>query len=223
MPRTSPKFRIFLERAHLREVGVPTLLTSVVLVVAAMTMLGNNVSSLRGSYGWVQRSNNVLLDISEINTLVMGVDMTVRGYALTDSPDFLVYEADNVNRLNESIDALDRLALDDPGLKANVVKLRGLVAKQDELFSGLSSLGPGHAKEVGAAIADPAKRETRYAVQRLLTAIHDREIKRLAARQQAADHDVTHAFNLALGLVAFAFVAGAVGFAMTILGRRTMA
>ena len=202
---------------------MPTLLASIVLVVAAMTMLGNNVSSLRGSYGWVQRSNNVLLDISEINTLVMGIDMAVRGYALTDNPDFLVYEANTAKRLNATNDDLAKLASDDPGLKANVVKLRGLVAKQDELFSGLSKLGPGHAKEIGAAIADPAKRETRYAVQRLLTVIHDREVKRLAARQQAADHDVTHAFMLALGLVALAFVAGAVGFAMTILGRRTLA
>jgi CHASE3 domain sensor protein len=219
MPLTPRKFRDFLDRASLREVGVPTLLAAVVLFVAAMSMLGNNVSALRESYGWVQRSNNVLLDIAEINTLVMGVDMTVRGYALTDKPDFLLYEADNRHRLGIAIDNLASLASDDPGQSVSIVKLRALVARQEEVFVQLSSLGPGHAKDVAAAIIDPATREKRYAVQRALTALHDDEIKRLAARQREADRQVSHAFNLALGIVVFASIAGALGIALMLYGR----
>jgi CHASE3 domain sensor protein len=221
MPRTPPKFRNFLERAGLRDIGLPMLLAAAVLFVSAMAMLGANVSALRESYGWVQRSNSALLDIAEINTLVMGIDMCVRGYALTDNPDFLVYEADNRNRLGIAIDKLASLVADDPGQSASIAKLRALVAKQEELFSQLASLGAGHAKDVAAVIVDPAKRKIRHAAQDTLTAMHDGEMKLLAARQQVAARQVSHTFNLALGIVAFAFAAGVVGFALTLFGRRT--
>jgi len=210
-----------IARGHLREIGVPTVLAAIVVFVSAMATLGSNVSALRQSFGWVQRSNSILLEMAEINTLVMGIDMTVRGYALTDNPDFLVYEADNRDRLGIAIDDIAKLASDDPGLSANIVKLRLLVARQEEIYTQLSSLGPGHAKEVATAIADPATRDRRYAVQRALTVMHDREIMRLSERQKLADRQVSHAIYLALGLIAFASVAGAVGLALTFFGRRT--
>jgi len=43
---------------------------------------------------------------------------------------------------------------------------------------------------VAAVIVDPEKRKIRYAAQNTLTAMHDGEMKRLAARQQAAEHQV---------------------------------
>ena len=220
MPRTPSKFRDFLERASLRDVGVPTLFAAFVLFGTAMAMLGANVSAVRESYGWVQRSNSALLDIAEINSLVMGIDMTVRGYARTDNSDFLVYEADNRKRLGMRIDHLAFLTTDDPGQSASLAKLRALVAKHEALFSQLSNLGPGHAKDVAAVIVDPEKRKIRYAVQDTLTVMHDGEMKRLAARQRTAERQVSRAFNLALGIVLFAFVAGGIGFALTLFGRR---
>ena len=221
MPRTPSKFRDFLERAGLRDVGVPTLLAAVVLFVSAMTMLGANVSAVRESYGRVQRSNSALLDMAEINTLVMGIDMCVRGYALTDNPDFLVFEADNRHRLGIAIDKLAFQESDNAAQAASIAKLRTLVVRQEALFSQLSSLGPGHAKEVAAAIVDPEKRKIRYAAQDTLTVLHDGETKLLIARQQAAERQVSRTFYLALGIVALAFIAGTIGFALTFFGHRT--
>jgi CHASE3 domain sensor protein len=199
------------------------LITAVVLFVAAMAMLGANVSAVRESYSRVQRSNSVLLELAAINTLVMGIDMTVRGYALTDNPDFLVYEADNRRRLGYAIDNLASFASADPGQSARIARLRPLVAQHEALFAQLSSLGPGHAKEVATAIADPAKRKMRYAVQNALTAIHNDEVKLLATRQQTAERQVSYTFDLAVGIIAFAFMAGTVGFALTLHSRRAVA
>ena len=213
----------FLDRAGLRELGLPMLITAVVLFVAAMAMLGANVSAVRESYSRVQRSNSVLLELAAINTLVMGIDMTVRGYALTDNPDFLVYEADNRRRLGYAIDNLASFASADPGQSARIARLRPLVAQHEALFAQLSSLGPGHAKEVATAIADPAKRKMRYAVQNALTAIHNDEVKLLATRQQTAERQVSYTFDLAVGIIAFAFMAGTVGFALPLHSRRAVA
>ncbi len=219
MPVTASKFRIFLEGAGHREIGAPMLITAVALLVSAMVMLWANVSALRESYGWVQRSNSTLLDIAEINTLVMGIDMTVRGYALTGNPDFRRYEADNRNRLDIAIDKLASFASNDPRRLPSIIKLRVLVAKQESLFSQLLDLGPGHANDVAAAIVDPQKRRIRYAVQNTLTAIHNDEMNLLAERQSTVESQVSHTFYLALGIVALAFMAGAVGFGMTLFGR----
>jgi len=223
MIRSRSKLVDFLARASLREVGLPMLLTAVVLFVAALAMLGANVSALRASYSNVQRSNSVLLELAEINTLVMGIDMTVRGYALTDNPNFLAYEADNRRRLGYSIENLASFASTEPGQSVRIAELRKLVGKHEELFSQLSSLGPGHAKEVAAAIADPAKRKIRYAVQDMLRAIHNDEVKLLAERQQMAELQVSYTFDLAVGIIAFAFIAGIAGFALTLHSRRAAA
>lgn len=221
MQRTPFKFVDFIAHASLRELGVPMLLTAIVLFACAMAMLNANVSALRQSYSSVQRSNSVLLELAEINTLVIGIDTTVRGYALTDNPDFLVYEADNRRRLDYAIENLDSLASDDgPGQTAHIARLRTLVAEHEALFSKLSSLGPGHAKDVAAAIVDPAKRKIRYAVQNTLTAMHDDEMELLSTRQRLVERQVSHTFFLALGIIAFAFIAGTVGVMLTLHNRR---
>ena len=222
MPGTQSKLVDFLAHARLREVGLPMLIAAVVLFAAALAMLGANVSAVRASYRSVQRSNSILLELAEINTLVMGVDMTVRGYALTDNPKFLDYHADNRRRLGYAIENLASFVAVEPEQSVRMAELRALVAKHEAVFSQLSSLGPGHAKDVAAAISDPEKRKVRYAVQDLLKTIHNDEVKLLATRQQVAERQVSYTFNLAVGIIAFAFLAGMAGFALTLHNRQTI-
>lgn len=220
MPPKQRKFRDFLEHAGVHDIGVPMLLAAVVLLAAAMAMLGANVSAVRDNYRWVQRSNNALVAIAEINTLVIGVDMCARGYALTDDPKFLDYEDKNRHDLDREINFFAAITSGDPGQSANISKLRALVAKQEALFSQLASLGPGHAKDVATVIVDPVKRKIRYAAQDLMTAMHAAEVELLSTRQKAAESQVSYTFYLALGIVALAFAAGALGLALTLFGRR---
>ena len=195
------------------------LLGAVVLLVSAMAMLSENVSQVRESYAWVQRSNAALLDLAEINTQVMGIDMTVRGYALTGNPAFLKYEADNRELLRRAIDDLASLTSHEPGHSVSIATLRVLVARHEAVFSRLSALGPGHLKDVAAAITDPAKREARYAVQRALTVLHADEVSLLTARRSAAERQASRTFEIAFGIVFLAFVASALGFALVLHGR----
>lgn len=221
MLQTRSKTVDFFARARLRRLGLPLVLAAVGLLVAAMAMLGANVSALRASYSRVQQSNSVLLELAEINTLVMGIDMTVRGYALTDNPDFLTYQADNRRRLDYAIENLAALTSGDRAQAARVSSLRPLIAEHEELFLQLSSHGPGHAKEVAAAISDPAKRKIRYAVQNTLTVIHNEEVELLSASQKMAEQQVARTIYLALGIIVFAFLAGIVGVALTLNQRRS--
>jgi len=217
--KSLPNIKDVFEGGYLRQIGTPLLFGAVVLLVSAMAMLGDNVSQMRRGYAWVQRSNAALLDIAEINTQVMGIDMTVRGYALTGDPVFLRYEADNRKLLGNAIDDFASLMEGEPGHSVSIAALRALVARHETVFSRLSELGPGHAADVAATITDPAKREARYAVQRALTALHADELKLLAARRTAAERQASRTFYIAFGIVFFAFVASALGFALVLHGR----
>ena len=218
-PMKLPDVRILFEYGYLRQIGTPMLLCAVVLFVSAMAMLGDNVSQVRTGYASVQRSNAALLDIAEINTQVMGIDMTVRGYALTGNPVFLHYEADNRELLRRAMDDLASLIAGEAGHSVSMATLRQLVARHEAVFAKLSDLGPGHGADVAAAITDPAKREARYAVQRALTALHADELKLLDARRNAAERQASRTFEIAFGIVFLAFVASALGFALVLHKR----
>jgi CHASE3 domain sensor protein len=210
----------FIEHAQLREIGVPMLVAALVLFAAALGMLGSNVSALRQSYKAVRLSNEVLLELSEINTLIIGNDSSVRGYGLTDDPQFVRYESDTRHRLDAALGRLVPLTAGSPGQRALVSRLRAQVTKQEAIFSGLTRLGPGHARDIAAAIADPEKRKVRYAAQDTLTALHQGEVKLLSQREQEVERQVARSFYTGIAVVVLAFAAGVLGVALTLFNRR---
>jgi CHASE3 domain sensor protein len=215
MQRGPIRVRDFVNRSRLREVGLPMLLAAAVLLLSAMVLLGANISELRRTNTEVQRTNAALLDLAEINTLVMGIDMTVRGYALTDDPEFLVYETDNRARLHIAVDHFASLVKGEPEWAGRIAALRKLIAKHEALFLDLSALGPGHAREVGAAIADPVKRQARYDVQNTLTGMRTDELTQLSALQEKTEGQIRRTNYLAFGIFFLAFFAGLFGVVLT--------
>ena len=215
MQRRRITIQDFVNRGLLREVGLPMLLAAAVLLFSAMVLFGDNISELRRTNTGVQRTNAALLDLAEINTLAMGIDMTVRGYALTDDPVFLVYETDNRTRLHIAVDHFASLVRDEPGWPSRIAALRKLIAKQEAVFLTLSALGPGHVREVGAAITDPVKRQARYDVQNTLTRMRMDEMTLLSSLQEKAEGQMRRTNYIAFGIVILAFSAGVLGFMLT--------
>ncbi len=175
--------RILFERGHLRQAGTPTLFAAVVLLLSAMALLGVNITELRRSYAVIQRSNATLLEIAEVDAKLVGVEMTVRGYALTDDPKFLRYQHYERSHTMTAMDKLAQLVADQPAQMRRLELLRGLVAKRLALYSQLSGLGPGHASDVAAAITDPKKRDDMLSARLTLQAMRDDQLKLLASRQ----------------------------------------
>jgi len=223
MQATSATFqgvRSLFERGHLREMGTPTLFVAVVLLLSGMALLGANVSELRESYAWVERSNNTLLQLAAVDSKLVGVEMTVRGYALTDDPVFLAYQQHERTFTTMALDKLSALLADQPAEAGRLAKLHTLVAKRLALFAQLSALGPGHAKDVAAAITDPQKRGDMLEARLTLEALRDDELKLLAARQDASARQAAHTYKLAFVFVVLAFLFSALGLVFTLYGRR---
>ena len=204
---------------HLRELGTPVLFAAVVLLLSGVLLLGANVAALRKSSAVVDRTNQTLLQIAEVDVKLVGVEMTVRGYALTDDPSFLRYQRYERSHMTAAMDRLATLVASEVSQARPFAQLRGLVAKRLALYAHLSGLGPGHAKEVAAAITDPEKRQVMALARLALTDLRDRELKLLAERQASATLRATRTYELAIGIVVLAFVFSALGFVFMLYGR----
>jgi CHASE3 domain sensor protein len=206
-------------RGYLRQIGTPTLIGSVVLLISALLLLGANVSALRNSFAWVQRTDDVLVQLSEVETRMVGNELTVRGYALTDDPIFLTYQKNEQEQMATAMKTLAVLIADEPSQKSRFAALRGLVDKRMTHFADLTSLGPGHAQDVAVAIRDPQKRTVMRAARGQVIAMRNEELKLLANRHAAAAEQSTRAYQLAIGIVVLAFVFAVLGFAFVQMGR----
>jgi CHASE3 domain sensor protein len=218
---TVNKIKIRLQRGHLRQAGTSCLFGAVVLLLSGMMLLGANVSKLRGSYAWVQRSDTVLLQLAEVESRLVGVEMTVRGYALTDDPVFLRYQKPEHEHLLMAMDKLATLLSGDASRTALFRQLQDKTAKRLALYAYLSALGPGHAQDVAAAIRDRAKRNDMNMAHDLIRLLRDKELKLLAVRQDATAQQATRSYELAFVIVVLAFVLSALGFAFLLYGRRS--
>ncbi len=209
-----------LHRIDLRELGMPVLFAAVVLFVTAMAMLSRNVSQLNESYRWVEKSNAILKGMYAVELKIAGVEMTVRGYALSSNPIFVRMHRQNHDKLLAATRALGDLIADEPALKADYARLRDLVAKHDALYLSLIALGPGHQDVVSDAITSPSQRYPRTAAVAALNKMRTLEQNILARRQHVAEEKARSTYHLALGIAVFAFLTGTLGFTLTLFGRR---
>ena len=206
-------------RGYLRQIGTPTLIGSVVLLICALLLLGAKVSALRNSFAWVQRADDVLVQLSEVETRLVANELTVRGYALTDDPVFLTHQKSEQNQMATAIRKLTALIADEPLQKNRFATLRSLVDKRMAHFAHLTSLGPGHAQDVAVAIRDPQERTVMRAARAQVITMRNEELKLLADRQAAVAEQSTRAYELAIGIVVLAFVFAVLGFAFAQIGR----
>ncbi len=210
-----------LRHIDLREFGISILLAAAVLFTAAMVMLSRNVSQLSESYGWVEKSNDILQGISSVELSIAGVEMTVRGYALTSNDMFIRMHRLNHTKLLRVTKTLGDLVASEPDLQPDFATLRGLVDQHEALYSSLIALGPGHQAAVAEAITNAIKRHDRRVVAAMLNQMRARAQGVLVRRQREAEQRAKATYRQAIAIAALAFLAGTLGFAMTLFGRRS--
>jgi len=208
------RFGLLFQGGHLQLLGTPMLTGSVVLLICGVLLLGVNVSVLRQSFAWVQRSDDILLTVSDIKTNVAGNELTVRGYALTDDPIFLSYQKNELRALAENMGKLSRLMADDPAQQSRFVQLKAVVGRRTALFTHLTALGPGHAADVAFAMVFEQTRTVMRAGRGALDALRGAELKILAERQQASERQASRTYAITVAIVILAFGLGVIGIAL---------
>ena len=213
---------VLLDRGFLRQLGTPILVAAVVMLASAVMLLSVNVSALRQSFEWVQRSDDILLEVSEIENAVIGHELTIRGYALTDDPIFLDYEKNEIGRVDKGMDRLGSLVSADAAQVVLFDKLRQVLDRHTSAFRQLTKLGPAHADVVAKAIRDPSMRAVMANARNGLASFRTVELSILKQRQASAARQASRTFALAIGIVVAAFLLGALGMVVAQYGREAV-
>jgi CHASE3 domain sensor protein len=208
----------FVGRMHLSDVGQAMLGAGLVLLVSAAVLLFSAQGELRQRNAEVQRTNTALLQIAEINSLVIGVDYSARGYALTGQKLFLDHENAKQRRLKAAVRELAGMV--DADRQAAVVDLSRLVDRHAAVYSRFVTMGPGRTKEIAAIITNPVERQKRYDVLNVLERLHNAELASLYAHQALAEEQLRFTSLLTFVIVAAAFLGGTTEVMAKITRRR---
>jgi CHASE3 domain sensor protein len=188
------------------------------LLVATAVLLLSAERDLRKSNEAVQRTNNALLQLAEINSLVIGVDYSARGYALTGEKLFLDHENEKQHDLRVAISDLSRLA--GPDLGGDIVRLSRLVDRHAAVYAQFVKRGPGRTAEMAALITNPTERQKRYDALNAIDQIHAELMSSLVAHQAHAETQQHYSLILTFVIVATAFLGGIMEVAVRTVFRR---
>jgi CHASE3 domain sensor protein len=205
--------------AQLSEMGKAMVVAGLALLVATAVLLFSAERDLRASNAAVQRSNAALLQLAEIDYLVIGVDYSARGYALTGEQLFLNHENEKQRGLKLGIAELSRLT--DARHAGAVAELSRLIDRHAAVYARFVKNGPGRTQEMAALITNPGERQKRYDVLDRLQALHAELMSDLVGYQAQAERQQRYTLILTFVIVATAFLGGIAEFILkTVLRRR---
>lgn len=196
-----------------RSLGVQILGVAVVLLIASLLLLGVTFANLHQSYQASMRSTDALLKLFGVEAKLVGIEMTVRGYALSGSDTFLTIQAKERAGMERLLDQLAPMLGDAPDQRQRLAKARAMIGQRLALYADLSR--PGRAVEVAHAITDPATRRRMEETRSSLSALRVAEMQRLRARQAAVQSDGRYGLFVAVGIVFMAFITGGLGVALS--------
>ncbi len=189
---------------QLSEMSKAVLVAGLALVAASAVLLVSAEHDLRRNNTAVQRSNAALLELAEINSLVIGVDFSARGYALTGEKLFLDHESAKQRDLKLGLAELTRLA--EPKQADDIARLTRLIDRHAAVYAKFVKLGPGHAKEMAALITNPGERQKRYDALKALQSLRGTLMADLLHHQAVAEQQQRFTLILTFAIVAIAFL-----------------
>jgi len=209
---TSHRMDNLVQSGRMGHLGGSLLAVAVMLLAAAAVLLGVDISRQQRMFNGVQECDQELIRIDEVERHLLAVELTVRGFALTDDPQFVAYYRNEVGQMQAALATLASDFADDPApIRERFARLQELTRQRLDLFAGLMALGPGHAAAVADAIRDPHVRATMRAARSKLGELRQLELDELGDLQAKAERQVAWTYLQASVIVIGAFALGACG------------
>lgn len=205
-------------KAQLSEIGKAVLVAGLALLVATAVLLISAERDLRNSNEDVQQTNAALLQLAEIESLVIGVDYSARGYALTGEQLFLDHEHEKQRDLKLGMAELARLA--DAKHADQIARLTRLIDRHAAVYAQFVKTGARDTKTMAALITNPVERQKRYAVLDELHTLHSGLMEDLVNHQVQAEKQQRYTLILTFVIVATAFLGGIMEMAAKMVFRR---
>jgi len=192
--------------AHVSEMGKAVLVAGLALLAACAVLLYTAERDLRQHNVAVQHNNAALLQLAQIEFLIIGVDYSARGYALTGEKLFFDHEFEKQRDLKLGLAELLHLA--DPELAHDIARLSRLVDRHAAVYAQFVKTGALKTREMAALITNPAERRKRYDALDAVTALRGKLMAELLHHQSLAERQQRYTALLMFMIVAIAFLGG---------------
>jgi len=159
---------------------------ALVLVVLAAVVVTLDEQRLRSTFGWVQHTQQVLLEVDRVQSNLAAAIAAQRGYRLDQQPEERTAFLRAARTLRRQIDVLGPLVADNPEQVSRLAELRQLV--EDRLTVLGSAIGLADRRIGATAPASPpmTTRQALIPIASVLARLRSAELDLLAKRQRTA-------------------------------------
>jgi PAS domain S-box-containing protein len=191
---------------------VPGLLTAAIaLFIIAAVALAFNLARLRESFGWVERTNEVLRNISSAERALLEAESGERGYLLTGESSYLDSYNHSRALLPTGLETLRQLVSDNPVQIRRLDELRISIDARLAELEQVVELGPSHTAEALAILKTARFEQLTPRIETQLAQLRQAELSLLDERQQNLDRVTILATVITAVLGVLALLSAAIG------------
>jgi len=182
---------------------------AVALVLLSVFALNLNLGRLKESFGWVEHTDEVLLQLARLEATLIDGESSERGYLLTGNADYLATYEHARDNVGGEMDRLAALLSDNAEQMQRLRALRPLMTARFAEFQRVVELGPDHMAEALAILKTARVEQFTPRIRSALAKLRQTELGLLAERQRLAEDESATATLLAIaaGVVALASLA----------------
>jgi len=219
----SATFKVAIENFARRGAsGVLTtqlLSVAAMLVIAAGVMFGINLIDLRHDFDANRASSRIVEQLDDVEKYLMGVDLTVRGYALSGNDVFLDYRRLEMHKLMNAYSGLPLVAAV-PQHQQSLERLRKAMRVRLNTLAELMRIAYSDRAALGQAIIDPDVRSTMREARAAISSMRSMEIARRDTMATEALDRARRNTLLAGAILALSFAFALVGLSLSLFGGR---
>jgi two-component system, LuxR family, sensor kinase FixL len=184
---------------------------AVALVLLSVFALNLNVGRLKESFGWVEHTDEVLLQLTSIEATVIDAESGERGYLLTGSTAYLDSYTHARDAIGGRMDALAGLVADNAEQVQRVRALRSLIDNRFDEYKRVVDLGPEHLADALVILKTARAERLTPQIREGLAHLRQIELTLLDQRQRGAQRDAALANLLAIAAGVLALLSVALG------------
>lgn len=191
--------------------AVAALVLATGLVVIAMLSVAFDLDQLKGSFGWVKHTDDVLLQIAGVESDFIAAESAERGYLLTGNPQYQTNFEDDRNAIRNRFERLTKLVNDNQAQLRRLADLRQSADARLQEFKQIIAIGPQRLEAAVAAVRAAAPQRLTEVVRTKLRDLRQEEVRLRTQREARAARDMTRTIIFVIGSTLLALLSGAVG------------
>jgi two-component system sensor kinase FixL len=186
-----------------------TVLVAVLLTIASIGAIYINLAHMRESFAWVQHTDEVLSQASEMDAGVVEAESAERGYLLTGDDDFRSAFIGLRGELPRQREKLLNLVSDNPQQQEILKRIRPLLERRLGQLDDAVQLGPAQIDAALLIVRQARVQRLTAQIREGLTEFRETEVNLLAQRQRQAQLAIVGSIAFAIATMVLALASAA--------------